>query len=244
LAVLVPWDLTVPTLRAAFEFGTYVRLPAVPSEPAEADDFRRAMDAQRASLLGRDVPVRWQLSAPAGVVPGGLGPPSWPDDVNGLGPHLADLSARRWWLATEGAFIEEVRRSVGRDKHVDQLRLALAGTLAPFALEGLLFRDGSTPAACMEQAALGAGASRADPDESGRLEELRRILGDVASRDRKLALDPALPGFEGDGPFLWGSLNPYGWETGANPLLLYAFGPEPLATLERRVLGRPELKAK
>jgi hypothetical protein len=236
---LAPWDVTLPSLRTAVARDVYLSLPIVPTDAAESQAFRHELDLQRTHLNSRSSlrPLRPWLS---GDEPGdvSLAPPPG-DRPDLLVSHLVRLSGRRWRLVTDGPFLDQVRRAVERDPHVDLIRLALAGTLAPFALDGLRYRDGSSLVACMERAANSASASRVDPEDADRVAELREVLGEFGYSDPML--DPEF--LVGDRPYRWRKLRSSGWDSGANALLLYAFGPDPLSTMERRVLGRPELKA-
>ena len=242
-SILVPWDFVLPTLRVRFGPGADVALPYIPEDREQDEEFAESLDARRGKVLRRHVPSRRRIAGSRHL---GTFPPPLPvpEDIVGLGRRLADLSARRWRLAARGAFLAAARLSIERRGFADQLRLSLAGALAAYQQENLRFQDGSPLSACIEHAAMRAGDSWADPDSVARMDEMQRLLQSVARRDTKLGLGPVLPGFEGTGPFLWASLSGDGWISGANSLLLLAFGPEPLKELERRVLGRPELKAK
>jgi hypothetical protein len=241
-SILVPWDFVLPTLRARFGRGANVTLPPIPESPEQDEEFAKHLDERREKVLRQSVPPRWRIAEPGYLGP--LPPPGDPEDIVGLGHRLADLSARRWRLGARGTFLTAARRSIERRRYAGQLWLSLAGTLAAYQQDGLQFHDGSPLSACIEHAARRTGDSWAEPDSLDRMRETQRLLQSVARRDPKLGLDPTLSSFEGTGPFLWDSLRSDGWVSGANSLLLLAFGPEPLEELERRVLGRPELKAK
>ena len=124
--------------------------------------------------------------------------------------------------------------------HVDHLRLAVAGTLAVFADQELRFSDGITLAECIWKAAIRAGVSGVDPEERDRFRENQLILRTVAEHAPSKSF---ADGFrEADRRrFLWPSLGEAGWMTGANRLILFTLGPDPLAELERHALGRPEV---
>jgi hypothetical protein len=232
---LAPWDVTLPSLRTAVARDVYLSFPTVPTDAAESYAFLDELDRQRTRLTVRSSlrPIDTWLSGDVSLAPP-LG-----DRADLLTSRLVRLSGRRWKLVSVGTFLDQVRRAVERDPHVDQLRLALAGTLAPFALDGLRYRDGSSLVACMERAANGAGATQVDPEDAGRLDELRELVGESVYSRPVLDLEFLM----GGGPYRWRKLRSSGWDSGANALLLYAFGPDPLSILERRVLGRPELKA-
>jgi hypothetical protein len=226
---LVPWDVTLPSLRTAVARDVYLSLPKVPTDAAKSQAFYYELARQRIHQaahtsqrsLGPWLSGKVSLATPLD------------DHSDLLVSRLVRLSGRRWQLVTDDPFLDQVRRAVERDPHVDQLRLALAGTLAPFALDGLRYRDGTSLVACMQRAVNGASASRVDPEDKDRVAELREVLGKFVYLEYLV----------GDFPYPWRKLRSSGWDSGTNALLLYALGPNPLSTLERRVLGRPELKA-
>jgi hypothetical protein len=239
--VLTPWDLVLPTPRGFLSQGSYHVLPELPDEPRGASSFAEAVDAARRQTMRRGVGLRTVLLPPdVDRLPsaGGEGTPL------GLASWLADLSVRRWRFAAHTSFLVDVRRSVERSRFTDQVRLSLAGTLAVFWPADLRYRDGMPLVEVARRAAESAGATRADPEASERLDGMRAVLESVIRADPKSGFRASLPLFIGTGPFLWASLPSYGWQDGSNCALLVALGPDPLEELERRVLGQPELKAK
>jgi hypothetical protein len=244
-STLVPWDFVLPASPMWFGRGEYVSHAAVPESRADALSFAKSLDRHRQVTARRAVPRRWLVARPpeADPLPAAESAESG-ENLVGLGRRLADLSVRRWRLAAHTTFLAGTRHAIEQTRFADQVRLSLAGTLAVFRAGDLTYRDGAPLESVIERAATGAGATRADQDALPRLEEVHELLESVARRDPKSGLSGPLNGFLGTGPFLWAGLPPSGWAGGVNPLLLLAFGPDPLEELERRVLGRPELKAK
>jgi hypothetical protein len=119
----------------------------------------------------------------------------------------------------------------------------VAATAAAYD-DGLQFTDGLPLSVLIQEAAARAGTSMLDQESVTRIKVQRTILEAVARLDPRLGLDKLIHAFDGSGPYSWVSLPRHGWEDGVNALLLFMFGPDPLEELERRVLGRPELKAK
>jgi hypothetical protein len=241
-STLVPWDFVLPASPKWFGRGEYVSLAGVPEAQVDSEHFAQSLDQHRQVTARRDIPPRWLVARPPEADP--LPIPTSGEDFVDLGHRLADLSVRRWRLAAHATFLADARHAIEQSRFADQIRLSVAGTLAAFRGADLYYRDGAPLTSIIERAATGAGATRADQDALDRLDEVRELLELVARRDPKSGLREPLTGFHGTGPFLWAGLPTGGWGSGVNSLLLLAFGPDPLEELERRVLGRPELKAK
>jgi hypothetical protein len=246
-SMLAPWDFVVPSLRSRFGSATHITLPPIPEDEAAGWDFARNLDTLRKRVLRRLVPTTQRVLGPEDSdVPLGPLDPETLSLTNLLvrAQRLASLSARRWRLVRGELFLAHVRDSIERSKRfVDQLRLSVVATSAAYH-DRLQFADGLPLSALVEEAATRAGASMLDQESVARVEDQRSILEAVARLDPHLGLDKLIYAFKGPGPYSWRTLPSHGWSDGTNALLLFMFGPDPLEELERRVLGRPELKAK
>jgi hypothetical protein len=248
--LLVPWDFVVPSLRSWFGRALHITLPHIPDAQLAGWSFADDLDTLRERVLRRPVPFSLRVSRPQDpdgtLGPLGPGVPTLSRDLveSVLAQRLADLSAQRWRLERDELFLAQARSMIERSKRfVDQLGLSVAATSAAYD-DGLRFTDGLPLSVFVQEAAARAGASMLDQKSVAHIKVQRTILEAVARLDPRLGLDNLIHTFDGPGPYSWVSLPRHGWEDGANALLLFMFGPDPLEELERRALGRPELKAK
>jgi hypothetical protein len=239
--VVPDWDAVLSPLRSRGWLRTYERLPPIPEEASQVEEFALWLEeARRRTAPPAQSSSTWRI---ADADADGPVPRHAPEDPLELAEYIVELSGHRWRLALRSGYLTEVRKLLGASKFVDQLRLALAGTMAAYASEQLRFADGSPVSEHVFRAMRHAGTTVLGNDFTRRPEDLDALLRDLSGADIDMKAWRELERrSRSRDPWTWTSRSAKGGRVDEEAVLLLVFGPEPLEQLERRVLGLPELK--
>jgi hypothetical protein len=266
---LVPADLVLPSLSDRLEERVEqeeVRFTlAIPTSVEELGPFGQTLETERQLQLSGPIPEALRLdvdAARAGVDDGwkasdlGLHPSAVAPTLQGpltggtqRGLDLAVLGRRRWRIASTSLFLAQAcAQATGADPLPDPMSLAVAGTLAAFRGQGLMFASGevSFPArdldGVLERAMEGSQRAPQPPPAAARRSLARQVLDHEPGGGPEIAESITAwlkkPTW-GIPP--WAKLLPsLGRRTGLKALVLYLLGPDPLEMLYRRAAGLPD----